>query len=170
MHKSIHTYKWIFFVSLWQNLTDNQKKAMEAKDLATSLELKSVKPTANRILVLKALKEQARPLSLTDLEDILATMDKSSIFRVLTLFLEHDIVHSFEDGRGILNYELCTSKAVCNQSDAHIHFYCESCRKSFCMDDIPFPAFELRQGFTMHSVSFVIKGECPECNRKHNDI
>lgn len=169
--RASHTYKWIsFFVSLWQNLTDNQKKAMEAKDLATSLELKGVKPTANRILVLKALKEQSSPLSLSDLEDILATMDKSSIFRVLTLFLDHDIVHSFEDGRGILNYELCTSRTVCNQSDAHIHFYCESCRKSFCMDDIPFPAFELRQGFTMHSVSFVIKGECPECNRKHNTI
>lgn len=144
---------------------------MESKDLATSLELKGVKPTANRILVLKVLKEQARrPLSLTDLEYILATMDKSSIFRVLTLFLEHDIVHSFEDGRGILNYELCTSETVCNQSDAHIHFYCESCRKSFCMDDIPFPALELKQGFTMHSVSFVIKGECPECSKKHNDI
>ena len=83
---------------------------MEPNDLAESLELKGVKPTANRILVLKALKEQACPVSLTDLEDILATMDKSSIFRVLTLFLEHDIVHSFEDGRGILNYELCTSK------------------------------------------------------------
>ena len=71
---------------------------METNDLADSLELKGVKPTANRILVLKALKEQACPVSLTDLEDILATMDKSSIFRVLTLFLEHDIVHSFEDG------------------------------------------------------------------------
>ena len=91
---------------------------MEPNDLAESLELKGVKPTANRILVLKALKEQACPVSLTDLEDILATMDKSSIFRVLTLFLEHDIVHSFEDGRGILNYELCTSKTVCNMSDA----------------------------------------------------
>lgn len=143
---------------------------MESKDLATSLELKGVKPTANRILVLKALKEQTNPLSMTDLEAILATMDKSSIFRVLTLFLEHDIVHSFEDGRGILNYELCTSETVCNQSDAHIHFYFESCRKSFCMDDIPFPAFELKQGFTMHSVSFVIKGECPECSMKHNTM
>ena len=49
---------------------------METNDLADSLELKGVKPTANRILVLKALKEQACPVSLTDLEDILATMDK----------------------------------------------------------------------------------------------
>lgn len=139
---------------------------MQTNDPTTCLELKGVKPTANRILVLRALRESARPMSLTDLENVLETMDKSSIFRVLTLFLEHDIVHAFEDGRGILNYEPCTNQTVCNLSDAHIHFYCESCRRSFCLDDIPLPEFHLKEGFTMHSVSFVIKGECPQCRKK----
>ena len=37
-------------------------------------------------------------------------MDKSSIFRTLTLFIEYDVVHTFEDGRGIVNYELCGEK------------------------------------------------------------
>lgn len=141
---------------------------MQANDLTSSLELKGVKPTANRILVLKALKESEHPMSLADLENALGTMDKSSIFRVLTLLLEHDIIHSFEDGRGVLNYEPCTSRTVCNHSDAHIHFYCESCRKSFCLDDIPLPEFHLKEGFTMHAVSFVIKGECPQCRSKES--
>lgn len=139
---------------------------MESEDLVTCLKLKGVKPTANRILVLKALKESSRPVSLADLEDMLETMDKSSIFRVLTLFLDCDIVHTFEDGRGISNYELCSSSTSCNLSDAHIHFYCESCHNSFCMDDIPFPKIQLKQGFVMHSVSFVIKGICDKCNKK----
>lgn len=139
---------------------------MQANDLTSNMELKGVKPTANRILVLKALKESDHPMSLADLEKTLGTMDKSSIFRVLTLLLEHDIIHSFEDGRGILNYEPCTSQTSCNHSDAHIHFYCESCRKSFCMDEVPLPKFHLRDGFTMHAVSFVIKGECPQCRKK----
>lgn len=79
---------------------------MEPTDITDHLERKGVKPTANRILVLKALKAADRPLSLTGLEKELWTMDKSSIFRVLTLFLEHDIVHAFEDGRGILTQSL----------------------------------------------------------------
>lgn len=141
---------------------------METNDSAACLEMKGVKPTANRILVWKALRQSAHPMSLTDLEEVLETMDKSSIFRVLTLFLKHDIVHAFEDGRGILNYEPCTSKTACNLSDAHIHFYCESCRKSFCLDDIPLPEFHLKEGFTIHSVSFVIKGECPQCRKKES--
>lgn len=140
---------------------------MEPTAITTHLEHKGVKPTANRILVLKALKTSARPMCLSDLEEALWTLDKSSIFRVLTLFLEHDIVHTFEDGRGVLNYELCTSEGTCNLSDAHIHFYCESCQKSFCMEDIPLPALQLPEGFSPHSLSFVIKGECPQCRKKH---
>ncbi|HIZ33748.1 MAG TPA: transcriptional repressor [Candidatus Bacteroides merdigallinarum] len=140
---------------------------MEQTDITAHLEHKGVKPTANRILVLKALKASAKPMCLADLEEVLWTLDKSSIFRVLTLFLEHDIVHAFEDGRGILNYELCTNEGVCNLSDAHMHFYCESCQQSFCMEDMPLPALQLPEGFSPHSISFVIKGECPQCRKKH---
>lgn len=141
---------------------------MELATVEAWLERKKVKPTANRILVLKALKNAGKPMSIADLEDTLLTVDKSSIFRVLTLFLEHDIVHAFEDGRGVLNYELCTNEGACNLSDAHIHFYCESCRQSFCMENLLIPDFALPEGFTAHSVSFVIKGECPQCRRKHS--
>ena len=116
---------------------------MELATVEAWLERKKVKPTANRILVLKALKNAGKPMSIADLEDTLLTVDKSSIFRVLTLFLEHDIVHAFEDGRGVLNYELCTNEGACNLSDAHIHFYCESCRQSFCMENLPIPDFAL---------------------------
>lgn len=143
---------------------------METHDLTHSMILKGVKPTANRILVLKALRESAHPLTLADLENQLTTMDKSSIFRVLTLFLERDIVHAFEDGRGILNYELCSSQTSCNLSDAHMHFYCESCHRSFCMDPVPVADLPVEKGFTPHSISFVIKGECPECRKKHSDL
>ena len=140
---------------------------MNANDLTACLERKGVRPTANRILVLRALRESAYPMSLADLENHLETLDKSSIFRVLTLLLEHDIIHSFEDGRGILNYELCTNEGACNLSDAHIHFYCQSCQQSFCMKDIPLPDLHLPEGFSPHSISFVIKGECPQCRKKH---
>ena len=44
---------------------------MESEDLVTCLKLKGVKPTANRILVLKALKESSRPVSLADFFDML---------------------------------------------------------------------------------------------------
>lgn len=132
------------------------------------LERKNVRPTANRILVLKALEEAGRPVSLSDIEEMADTLDKSSIFRSLSLFLEHDIVHSFEDGRGVLNYELCREDGECDHDDAHLHFYCEICHRSFCMEHIDPATIKLPDGYVPRSFSFVIKGECPECAARHS--
>lgn len=140
---------------------------MDTTEAINWLIQKDVKPTSNRILVLKKLKAEARPVTLLDLSNQMLTMDKSSIFRVLTLFLEHDVVHAFEDGRGVLNYELCSSAGHCHHNDGHIHFYCEACHRSFCLEDISIPHFNLPEGFSPHSISFVIKGECPECKSKN---
>ncbi|RGN10537.1 Fur family transcriptional regulator [Segatella copri] len=140
---------------------------MNSQDMISRLESKGIRPTANRILVMKTLMGEQNPQSLSNLERKMVSMDKSSIFRTLTLFLEHDVVHAFEDGRGVLCYELCEEKGACDHHDGHIHFYCESCQRSFCMEDIHIPSFELPEGFYPHSISFVIKGECPDCKKKH---
>lgn len=140
---------------------------MNSQDMISRLESKGIRPTANRILVMKTLMGEQNPQSLRNLERKMVSMDKSSIFRTLTLFLEHDVVHAFEDGRGVLCYELCEEKGACDHHDGHIHFYCESCQRSFCMEDIHIPSFELPEGFYPHSISFVIKGECPDCRKKH---
>ena len=140
---------------------------MNSQDMINRLESKGIRPTTNRILVMKTLMGEQNPQSLSNLERKMVSMDKSSIFRTLTLFLEHDVVHAFEDGRGVLCYELCEEKGACDHHDGHIHFYCESCQRSFCMEDIHIPSFELPEGFYPHSISFVIKGECPDCRKKH---
>ena len=140
---------------------------MNSQDMISRLESKGIRPTANRILVMKTLMGEQNPQSLSNLERKMVSMDKSSIFRTLTLFLEHDVVDAFEDGRGVLCYELCEEKGACDHHDGHIHFYCESCQRSFCMEDIHIPSFELPEGFYPHSISFVIKGECPDCRKKH---
>ena len=143
---------------------------LETTEVTDKLEKKGIKPTPNRILVLKALMQVSQPINLTFLEEKLDTMDKSSIFRTLTCFLEHGLVHSFEDGRGILNYELCTSDSdCCNSSDAHFHFYCESCHQSYCLKETHVPQIPLPEGFTRHAISFVIKGECATCRGKLHD-
>ena len=129
---------------------------MNSQDMISRLESKGIRPTANRILVMKTLMGEQNPQSLSNLERKMVSMDKSSIFRTLTLFLEHDVVHAFEDGRGVLCYELCEEKGACDHHDGHIHFYCESCQRSFCMEDIHIPSFELPEGFYPHSISCLL--------------
>ena len=70
------------------------------------LESRQIKPTAVRLLVLSALEKAECALSLSDLEARLGTVDKSSIFRTLSLFLNHHLVHTVEDGSGMLKLSL----------------------------------------------------------------
>ena len=132
-----------------------------AKLLANS----GIKPTANRLLVLKTLLRASAPMSLVECETELQTLERSSIFRVLTLFVERCIVHSIEDGRGITKYEVCHCEGHHDHDDddLHAHFYCERCQRVFCFEDISIPRMPLPAGFEPRSVNFMIKGLCPDC-------
>lgn len=125
-----------------------------------------IKPTPNRQLVVQALAKASAPLSLMELEVQLETMEKSSVFRVLSLLLEHDAVHAMEDGRGIAKYELCHSDSHHSPGHMHAHFYCEECRHTFCLDDVQVPAPKLPQGFVPSSINFMVKGLCADCSRR----
>jgi Fur family ferric uptake transcriptional regulator len=158
-----------FCVSLQQNISIfTTARYMNSEETILRLQHKGIKPTANRILVYRTLCQKASPLSLTNLEAMMPTMDKSSIFRVLSLFLQHDVVHAFEDGRGIINYELCNEQGTCDHHDSHLHFYCEHCQRSFCLDSVQLPDFNLPDGFCAHNFSFVIKGLCPQCAKRQH--
>ena len=133
------------------------------KEATEALQHKGIKPTPNRILVLKALMEARYPMSLNELEQTIGTMDRSSIFRVLTLFYQSDVVHGIEDGSGSMKYEFCHSDTHCSIDDMHPHFYCERCHRTYCLDDSPIPRVNLPEGFIAHSANYIIKGLCPDC-------
>ncbi len=136
---------------------------MKEEFAVTLMEHHGVKPTSNRIVVVKALETASRPLSLTELESKIQTIDKSGIFRALTLFREHHLVHVIEDGGDGVRYELCHSHDAEHDDDVHVHFYCEQCRRTYCLDDIKIPPVALPGGFIMNSVNYMIKGICPNC-------
>lgn len=131
---------------------------------------REIKPTAIRILVLQALLQADRAVSLLDLEKSMDRMDKSSLFRTTTLFLSHRLIHSIDDGTGSLKYAVCGASCSCAVEDLHTHFYCEHCHKTFCLDTIPTPVVELPKGFTLQSINYVLKGFCPDCASKQKPI
>ncbi|MBD5230570.1 MAG: transcriptional repressor [Muribaculaceae bacterium] len=125
-----------------------------------------LKPTSNRILVLRTLLNSPCPQSLGDLEKSLGTLDKSSILRVLTILLEHHLIHSLEDGRGVIKYEICHAHHEDRDMDMHVHFYCEQCRSVKCFEDIPVPPITLPDNYAVQSVNYMVKGICPDCAKK----
>ena len=123
-----------------------------------------IRATSNRIVVVRELALSARPLTLAELEERLLSVDKSGIFRALTLFREHHLVHAIEDGSGAMRYELCHGHGGDDDDDLHVHFFCEQCQRSYCLDAVPVPQVDVPPGFVVTSASHIVKGICPECS------
>jgi Fur family ferric uptake transcriptional regulator len=138
---------------------------MSKQEITHLLEEHGVKVTANRLLVAEALSDAGRPLSLTELEDEIGSMDKSSIFRSLMTFRDNHLVHAIEDMEGT-RYELCLSHDHDHDEDTHVHFYCEKCHRTFCLENIHIPPVELPGGYDAWTSNYLIKGICPSCSGK----
>ncbi len=136
---------------------------MTSEELIQLMQEHGVKVTANRLVIAKELAEAGRPLSLSELETSLETIDKSNIFRALQLFHTAGLVHSLEDtGEGV-RYELCHSHDHSHDDDLHVHFYCTGCHKTFCLESVPVPEVAVPEGFTPHSATHLVRGLCPDC-------
>lgn len=129
------------------------------------LELNGIKLTTPRILILNAMYGYDRAFSLGDLEKDLLDTDKSTISRTLHLFLDKQLIHKFDDGSGSIKYSVCQNDCDCNKDDSHVHFYCNYCKKAFCLDDIIVPPIILPNNMEMEDANFVIKGYCGKCKR-----
>ena len=141
---------------------------MMESNLSARLEAHGIRPTAIRQLVLGTFGPDDRAYSLSELEAKLGTVDKSTLFRTLTLLWEKGLLHSIEDSQGLTRYALCADDCHCHDqhdglADLHPHFECERCKKVWCLKADPLPAVALPEGFHQHSASYVVKGLCPKC-------
>ena len=63
-------------------------------EIAQHLQNHDVRPTAVRIMIWKTLRDFDYAFPMADLEGLLPTVDRSTIFRALTLFVDHDLLFS----------------------------------------------------------------------------
>jgi len=135
------------------------------KEIDKKLHSRNIKPTAMRELVLKVLTEQKTAISLSELEDKFANAEKSTLYRTLKTFEEKKLIHSIDDGSGAMRYAVCHDSCECNPNDLHLHFFCNSCKQTFCLNEIPVPKINLPIGFLLESVNMVVKGICLNCKK-----
>ena len=138
---------------------------MEKEKPEDKLQKKHIKPTAMRELVLKVLTEQKTAISLPELESRFERADKTTLYRTLKTFEKNKLIHSIDDGSGMVRYALCSDSCVCDPEDLHVHFYCVKCKKTYCLNDIPVPTINLPAGFALENVNMVVKGICANCSK-----
>lgn len=137
----------------------------------TMLQQRGIRPTAIRLLILRQMIAKDCAVTQTDLENELATVDKSTVSRTLSLFVERHLCHTFMGADGVTLYALCPVDCHCHDkehpdaSDLHVHFTCDVCGKTYCLRSLPVPRVSLPDGFSVSGSSFLLRGVCPSCHK-----
>lgn len=125
-----------------------------------------IRPTSVRIVVFRAISKFKDTFNLQDIETELDWMDKSSIFRTLTLFSEKKMLHTINDGSGTQKYCLCHNLGKCDTRELHCHFHCVKCGKTYCLNSVSPSHIEVPEGFIVEKTNYIIDGICSSCAMK----
>lgn len=90
--------------------------------------------------------------------------DRVTIYRTLQTFVDKGIIHTIPTADNSIRYALC--KDECSEGhhhDQHIHFVCNTCHTTYCLDDVVTPEIKLPKGYSAGHVEVVVEGVCKNC-------
>ena len=121
--------------------------------------------TASRTKILDLFLAAEGALAHADIEkNTDSAYDRVTVYRTLQTFVEKGIVHQIPTTDNSILYALC--KQDCEEGhhhDNHVHFVCNQCEKTFCLDDVIVPEVKLPKGFTPEEASMIVAGVCIDC-------
>lgn len=121
--------------------------------------------TDSRLNILKLFLKQDSALSHADIEkNIAESFDRVTVYRTLQTFVEKGIIHLIPTKDNSVKYALC--KNDCgpgHHHDNHVHFICDECNKTICLDSVDIPLVKLPKGFKPLYSEMVVTGVCGEC-------
>ncbi len=128
--------------------------------LQRALEAKEIKPTLQRLAILKYVYEnKVHPsvdLIYVNLSKVIPTMSKTTIYNTLDMFVKNGLVKSISTGGAEIRYD--------GDLKSHHHFICEKCN-SITDIDIVCPQVNKGEicGHKINEVQGYFKGICKKC-------
>ena len=93
--------------------------------------------------------------------------DRVTVYRTLQTFIDKGIVHTIPTVDNAILYALCHEEcAEGHHHDNHIHFICDNCGKTTCLDNTQVPEICLPKGYKAFQVNVVVNGICVVCKGK----
>ena len=125
---------------------------------------KGLSATKIRKKVLKAFLILDKPLSLQELKKSINNIDRVTLFRILSVFEKHKIIHKIQLEKSEKLYALCHQECKKNEhSHNHIHFHCQSCDDVMCLPIQEFPSLSV-PFYIINNVNINASGVCAQCN------
>jgi Fur family ferric uptake transcriptional regulator len=90
--------------------------------------------------------------------------DRVTIYRTLQTFVERGIIHTIPTADNSVLYALCKDDcSTGHHHDNHIHFICDICNVTYCLDSVVTPQVNLPEGFRPKLMDVVVTGICKNC-------
>lgn len=90
--------------------------------------------------------------------------DRVTLYRTLRSLEQSGIIHRVANENDQILFAICHSDcAEGHHLDNHVHFTCEACAKSYCLESLSIPLIDLPNNFKAHQSQFLIKGICDKC-------
>ena len=125
----------------------------------------SLSVTDSRKKILQLFLEQSGALAHGDIEKRAGEkFDRVTVYRTLQIFVDKGIIHTIPTADNSIRYALC--KDECSEGhhhDHHVHFVCDNCKNTYCLDDVVTPEIKLPKGYTAGHVEVVVEGICKNC-------
>ncbi len=93
-----------------------------------------------------------------------AGFDRVTVYRTLQTFVDKGIIHTIPTTDNSVRYALC--KDACTEGhhhDDHVHFMCDDCGTTYCLDHVTVPSVNLPHGFLATQTDVVVSGRCSNC-------
>ena len=79
-------------------------------------------------------------------------------------FVEKGIIHHIPTTDNSILYALCKDNCEAgHHHDNHVHFICDVCNKTICLDEVTVPSVQLPKGFKPDHAEMVVNGICGDC-------
>lgn len=121
--------------------------------------------TESRVKILELFQHSNGALAHADVEKKTGEQfDRVTIYRTLQTFVDKGIIHTIPTADNSVRYALC--KDECSEGhhhDDHVHFICDDCGTTYCLDHVSVPKVSLPQGFKAKQTDVVVSGICKNC-------
>jgi Fur family ferric uptake transcriptional regulator len=121
--------------------------------------------TETRTKILELFMKSNGALEHSDFDKLTGkAFDRVTVYRTLQTFLDKGIIHKIPTTDTSVRYALC--KDACSEHvhhDHHVHFKCEECGTTICLDETNVPDVHLPRGYAAHHVEVVVSGVCKQC-------
>ncbi|HEV3413640.1 MAG TPA: Fur family transcriptional regulator [Puia sp.] len=121
--------------------------------------------TGGRRKILELFLQHDGALSHSDIEKKAGEkFDRVTVYRTLQAFVEKGLIHSIPTPDNSIRYALCKDDCYGGQHrDDHVHFICNNCGNTVCLEEVVIPAIRLPRGYVAQQVEMLVSGVCKSC-------